>query len=530
MANIIQIKKGLEANRLGITPHGGELIWTVDEHQLYVGDGQTPGGISVTEKALRDYIPTSEKGSSDGVATLGPNGKIPSEQLPAIDVGQVDVVDTRAEMYALTDVTVGDVCVVTGSSNPDEAGNFIARTSSPIPSDPIDASDWIELASRQAPVQSVNGQTGTVVLFTDDIREGSDLYFTDARAQESANTKIQNTINDNAGIGDTDLLWSADKIATELGNGIITTLEGLTDTDTTSANTDDCLVFRNGKWTATPPETISFSFGELDNVDVSVDLANEGDCLTFTSGQWTATPPQDIFFSIGELTNVDALADSSFSGQVLISDGTNYYPSELVSENVKVGDNYSKPSTSTPIIQIDTVEQALGKLEVGIDEAKTPQRLGWLSNVPEFQSDNSDAGKILTVDSSGQAVEFKISTDVGRTTLVALDDTNITAAQNGQVLTYDSANSIWINQNLPQGIEYLADLNDTAIYTPTNGQMLIWSGDTGRWINVDMPYIPTNLINLNDTPASYGQPGQYLVVNNTQDGFEYSNSIDGGTF
>ncbi len=42
-----KIRDGLEANRLSITPLNGEPIYTIDTHQLYVGDGITPGGLSI---------------------------------------------------------------------------------------------------------------------------------------------------------------------------------------------------------------------------------------------------------------------------------------------------------------------------------------------------------------------------------------------------------------------------------------------------------------------------------------------------
>jgi len=44
----IQLRRGLEADRLSITPASGEPIWTTDTKKLYIGDGVTAGGILVT--------------------------------------------------------------------------------------------------------------------------------------------------------------------------------------------------------------------------------------------------------------------------------------------------------------------------------------------------------------------------------------------------------------------------------------------------------------------------------------------------
>jgi len=53
MPNKVYIKTGLEASRSGVTPETGELLWTTDDHELFVGDGSTAGGISLS------YSPTS---------------------------------------------------------------------------------------------------------------------------------------------------------------------------------------------------------------------------------------------------------------------------------------------------------------------------------------------------------------------------------------------------------------------------------------------------------------------------------------
>jgi hypothetical protein len=48
MAQKIQIRRGVEAQRSLITPDTGELIFTTDAKQVYIGDGTTAGGVLVT--------------------------------------------------------------------------------------------------------------------------------------------------------------------------------------------------------------------------------------------------------------------------------------------------------------------------------------------------------------------------------------------------------------------------------------------------------------------------------------------------
>ena len=47
----LKLRRGLEADRAGITPAEGELIFTTDEKKVYVGDGSTAGGVAITVDA-----------------------------------------------------------------------------------------------------------------------------------------------------------------------------------------------------------------------------------------------------------------------------------------------------------------------------------------------------------------------------------------------------------------------------------------------------------------------------------------------
>jgi len=47
MSQKIQIRRGVEAQRALITPDTGELLFTTDNKELYVGDGATAGGLLV---------------------------------------------------------------------------------------------------------------------------------------------------------------------------------------------------------------------------------------------------------------------------------------------------------------------------------------------------------------------------------------------------------------------------------------------------------------------------------------------------
>jgi len=170
---------------------------------------EVEGRVDSAETAISNKINSSEKGAVNGVATLNASGKLTASQVPAIAVTDTFVVASQVAMLALSAAETGDVAVRTDINK-----SFILKG--------VDYSvigDWQELLTPTDAVQSVNGQSGTVVLDSDDISEGasnkyyasslfdadlatkdtgdlaegSNLYFTDARAKSAA---VANSISD----------------------------------------------------------------------------------------------------------------------------------------------------------------------------------------------------------------------------------------------------------------------------------------------------------------------------------------------
>jgi len=117
----------------------------------------TTGAQAKVDAAAATLIPLSQKGAADGVATLGPDGKLPSAQLPALAIGETSVVVSEAAMLALT-AQRGDVAVRT-DLDPD--GVFILTAD-----DPTVLANWVQITAPGA-VVSVNGESGAVVLPVD---------------------------------------------------------------------------------------------------------------------------------------------------------------------------------------------------------------------------------------------------------------------------------------------------------------------------------------------------------------------------
>jgi hypothetical protein len=140
--------------------------------------GGTMSGVTVT-----GYIPTTEKAAALGVATLDAGGTVPLSQIPASIQGGVSYQGTW-NASTNTPTLVNGVGVkgyyyvvsVAGSTNLDgittwNVGDWAI----------FNGTVWQKVDNTDA-VTSVNGYTGTVVLTTTDVAEGTNQYFTTARA------------------------------------------------------------------------------------------------------------------------------------------------------------------------------------------------------------------------------------------------------------------------------------------------------------------------------------------------------------
>jgi len=141
-------------------------------------------GGSISGTTVSGYIPTSEKAQPLGVATLDAGGKVPTSQIPLQgDLNYQGTWNASTNTPTLTS-SVGTqgyyyVVDVAGSTNLNgitdwKVGDWAI----------YNGSVWQKVDNTDA-VTSVNGQVGTVVLTTTNIAEGTNEYFTQARARQS---------------------------------------------------------------------------------------------------------------------------------------------------------------------------------------------------------------------------------------------------------------------------------------------------------------------------------------------------------
>lgn len=85
----LQIRRGLEEDRLSITPQAGEPIFVTDTRRLYIGDGSTNGGVLVGDELTNNYL----------TAYFSSNSYVQS-----LIVGMGDVTNSYMQSYVSTEL------------------------------------------------------------------------------------------------------------------------------------------------------------------------------------------------------------------------------------------------------------------------------------------------------------------------------------------------------------------------------------------------------------------------------------------
>ncbi len=144
-----------------------------------------------------DFVPTSYMGAVSGVATLDSSGKVPMSQLSSLAISDIFVVASQAAMLALSSAGIGDLAIRTDTNT-----TYVLSAV-----DYSNVSNWVQILTPTDSVLSVNGEVGAINLSTTEIDEGTNLYYTNSRAD--ARISLQKGV--------------ADGIATLDGNGKVPT-------------------------------------------------------------------------------------------------------------------------------------------------------------------------------------------------------------------------------------------------------------------------------------------------------------------
>lgn len=382
----LQFRKGTAADRDAATtvPLPGEPWFTIDDGQLYVGDGITPGGLKIGANINLDNL--------TNVETI---------QEQAVEIGTYTI-DSNAVIIATTaahSFYTGLTITISGSPVTELNG-----THTIIDATPGTTAFVFALTSDDVATTST---TGTI---TAQIPNGSALVWNQAnsRWQEGkpemtidnlTDVDVSATLPVNGqylGWDETNTVWRPTSISLGLFN--------LVDVDTiTNFPTSGQYLTWNDTNFLWEPTTLSLGLFDLADVDIDL-IANpptDGQYLTWddTSVAWKPTT-LSISLGLNDLTDVDTATTAPTDGQYLTWDG--------------VGLNW-KPTTLS--------------VSLGLD-------------------DLTDVDLVTTAPTGGDLLVYNGTSNNFEPATIAIDDlsdvdTFTTTPSDGDVLTWNSSNSSW---------------------------------------------------------------------------------------
>ena len=343
-----------------------------------------------------------------------------------------------------------------------------------------------DIATNASGLVTVNSRIDN--LTTDDIVEGTNLYYTDTRAD----ARVQSAISDTA--TSTTTLWSSDKINSVMLSGI--SYQGHWDASTNTPT------LANGTPGASP---------ELHGDFYITDVAGTVD---FGAGA--------ISFEIGD--------------NVIYDDGLGTWEKSVNSNKVQsvngflgtvvlggadiLATGYTIATTASAIAATDDLNTALGKLEKGIQDAQSGGELN-------VQSDWNETNNTLDSFILNKPTDV---TDLTLHTLSELSNVVETSITTDDYLSWDGTN--WINKS-PATVAFddLSDV-DTTTTAPAATDLIQFDGT--NWIPTAASTVGrTTFTALDDTPTDYTGSGGFTVqVNASATALEFVDNsvINGGTF
>jgi hypothetical protein len=232
---------------------------------------------SYVDGELGDYVPLSQKGAANGVATLDANGKLPSSQLTvtAFEYQGTWSAATNTPALANGAGNTGDVYHVSAAGSVDfGAGSISFSIGDKVA---YNGSIW-EKWDLTETIASVNGQTGVVVLDTDDISEGStNLYYTGARFDTRLATKSTTNLAEGSNLYFTDARARTAVITQVITDGVTDRApseDAVFDALALKANTADILVSKK--------ESITLVSGDITNQYVDLLFEAEADSVNLS--------------------------------------------------------------------------------------------------------------------------------------------------------------------------------------------------------------------------------------------------------
>jgi hypothetical protein len=241
----------------------------------------------------------------------------------------------------------------------------------------------ISFTASGSPVTSVNTQTGSVVLDTDDIAEGStNLYYTTTRANSAIDTRVNKAFVDALNIQAASVDTNSVALGTDTTGNYMSGISG-------TANQIQV--------THTPAEGSSATIGLTDDVTISNDLVVSGDLtvsgttttvntetinladnIILLNSNATGTPSENSGIEVerGSSTNVDLRFNESNDRWQFTNDGSTHYNIPVPSEYT----SYTHPTHPGDDFSVDTGALTGATVVSDIDINVTTDTLGHVTD------------------------------------------------------------------------------------------------------------------------------------------------------
>jgi hypothetical protein len=474
----------------------------------------TGGTISGTSVA--GYIPDTEKGAALGVATLDAGGKVPITELPDAVLGALSYQgtwDANTNTPTLTSSvgTKGYYYVVSVAGNTDLNG----------------VTDWIigdwavfngtawQKVDNTDQVSSVNGQTGVVVLTTTNVAEGTNEYFTTARARSSVSAGTGISYDSGTGvITNSSPSLGGDVVgpASSTDNAIVrfdSTTGKLIQNSTVTIDDDGNASGVNAVSFNTTPATTPTDVGSIywNTSDGTLDLIMRGGTVVQQIGEeqyytvrnqtgstianGTPVMANGVTAGSARITVTPAIADGSIDELRFIG---------LTTESISNG--------------INGYVTSFGYVR-GLDTRGTPYGETWAEGDFIYVSPTT-AGYLTNVEPTAPNLKIEVATVItrhqtlgvlfGRPTayphITHLSDVQITTPASGNLLIYDATQSRWENANLTDGtgISITEGAGSITVVNTAPDQTVAITAGTGISVSGTYP----NFTVTNTEPSSGG--------------------------
>jgi len=530
----LQIRRGTNAERLGIIPLQGELLFTTDTKKLYVGDGTTLGGIAadtlgegggITELALNELtdvnissLVTGQVLKWDGTAWI--NGTDLNDGTGSLDLEDLTNVN-------ITGLSIGQVLAWDGT-------NWVNTTDQDVITDTLE--DLIDVNINLDTLV-----TGQVLKFDGTIWSNAEDSSAVSSLEDITDVSLNNPVT---GQG---LIWNGSNWVNDV---ISVGLEDLTNVAVNTPVTGQVLKWDGTNWTNSTDEggteinslsdvqdvTIADiaqnqilkwdgtvwvnSNNGLENITgVSISLPSAGDVLTFNGVDWVNLPDPEPSVFIEDLLDVNI--NTPITGDILSWDGvswsniaSNFVESftDLIDVNIDaptVGDVIKWDGTTWTNSSEDNISTIALLTDVTISDPTTGQVLkwqgeGWVNDVIELSD---------------------------------ITDIVVTSADLGDVLQYNG--TFWTNEPITLSGEYYISIVDEAglevlntdlstldIETITTTTVL----PTGNILNFGSAISPASFNFFQSDSVNFNSVGDsWLEINSSNGTLEVPTAVTAGT-